>query len=351
MACLTEVLGMSLPNCASASAVSSLKRRIAFDSGFRAVELVQEQLKPLDIITKDSLRNAIICDYALGGSTNSFLHLLAIAHAGGIDLQLNDFEELTSKIKQIVKLDPTALPNMVDFHNAGGISGLIKVLINEIPEYINTKGVSGEYISDIVKDVWYNPDLINSPKNPITTQPGLGVLYGNIAPDGCVIKISGVDESCYYFEGKAKVFNCEEDAMLALESDKIQAGDVIVIRYEGPKGSPGMREMLAPTSLLVGKGLGTKAALITDGRFSGGTRGICVGHMCPEAANGGNIALIENGDKIVIDIPNKTINVMVSDEILSERRKHLKPFEIRVKSGYLAKYARLVQDASHGAII
>lgn len=351
MACLTEVLGMSLPNCASASAVSSLKRRIAFDSGYRAVEIVQEQLKPLDIITKDSLRNAIICDYALGGSTNSFLHLLAIAHAGGIDLQLNDFEELTSKIKQIVKLDPTALPNMVDFHNAGGISGLIKVLINEIPEYVNTKGVSGEYILDIVKDVWYNPELIHSPKNPITTQPGLGVLYGNIAPDGCVIKISGVDESCYYFEGKAKVFNCEEDAMNALETDSIQAGDVVVIRYEGPKGSPGMREMLAPTSLLVGKGLGTKAALITDGRFSGGTRGICVGHMCPEAANGGNIALIENGDKIVIDIPNRTINVMVSDEILSERRKELKPFEIRVKSGYLAKYARLVQDASHGAII
>lgn len=351
MACLTEALGMSLPECATASAVSSQKRRIAFDSGYRVVEMVKERLCPLDIITKDSLRNAIICDYALGGSTNSFLHLLAIAHAGGINLSLDDFQELTSEIKQIVKLDPTALPNMVDFHNAGGMLGLIRVLLENLSIYVDTKGVTGEYISNIVKDVWYNSDLINTPNNPITTQPGLGVLYGNLASDGSVIKISGVDESCYYFEGRAKVFNSEEDAMQSLEADEVQEGDVIVIRYEGPKGSPGMREMLAPTSLLVGKGLGTKAALITDGRFSGGTRGICVGHICPEAANGGVIALVENGDKIVIDIVNKKINLLVPDEVLSERRKNLKPFELKVKSGYLAKYARLVQDASHGAII
>lgn len=351
MACLTEVLGMSLPECATASAVSSKKRRIAFDSGYRAVELVKENLCPLDIVTKESLRNAIICDYALGGSTNSFLHLLAVAAAGDIELKLDDFEELTSKIKQIVKLDPTALPNMVDFHNAGGICGLLRVLSENIPEFNNTVGVTGKKIKDIVKDIWYNPELIHSPDNPITTQPGLGVLYGNIAPEGSVIKISGVDESCYYFEGTAKVFDSEEESMAALENDEIKEGDVIVIRYEGPKGSPGMREMLAPTSLLVGKGLGTKAALITDGRFSGGTRGICVGHICPEAANGGNIALIENGDKIIIDIPNRKINLLVSDEILAERRKHLPQFEIKIKKGYLAKYAKCVQDASHGAII
>ena len=351
MACLTEVLGMSLPECATASAVSAKKKRIAFDSGYRAVELVKENLCPLDIITMDSLKNAILCDYALGGSTNSFLHLLAVAHAGGIDLKLSDFENLTSKIKQIVKLDPTALPNMVDFHNAGGISGLLRVLSENLPEFNNTIGVTGQSIKDIVKDVWYDSNLIHSPKEPITTQPGLGVLQGNIAPDGAVIKISGVDESCYYFEGVAKVFDSEEEAMAALENDEIKEGDVIVIRYEGPKGSPGMREMLAPTSLLVGKGLGTKAALITDGRFSGGTRGICVGHICPEAANGGNIALIENGDKIIIDIPNRTLNLMVSDDVLEQRRKNLKPFEIKVKKGYLAKYAKCVQDASHGAII
>ncbi len=351
MACLTEVLGMSLPECATAPAVSSLKKRIAFDSGYRAVELVKEQLLPLDIITKDSLRNAILCDYALGGSTNSFLHLLAIAHAGGIDLKLSDFEDLTSKIKQIVKLDPTALPNMVDFHNAGGIKGLLRVLAENVEDFTDTTGVTGINIKEIVKNTAYKPELIHNPSNPITTQPGLGVLYGNIAQEGCVIKISGVDESCYYFEGSAKVFDSEEASMQALENDEIKEGDVIVIRYEGPKGSPGMREMLAPTSLLVGKGLGTKAALITDGRFSGGTRGICVGHICPEAASGGNIALIENGDKVVIDIPNRKINLLVSDEVLEERRKKLKPFELKVKTGYLAKYARCVQDASHGAII
>ena len=351
MACLTEVLGMSLPECATAPAVSSLKKRIAFDSGYRAVELVKEQLLPRDIITKSSLRNAILCDYALGGSTNSFLHLLAIAHAGDIDLQLNDFEELSSMIKQIVKLDPTALPNMTDFHNAGGISGLMRVISENIDEFSNTLSITGEKIKNIIKNAKYKPELIHSPKNPITTQPGLGVLYGNIAPDGCVIKISGVDESCYYFKGRAKVFDSEEESMNALENDEIKEGDVIVIRYEGPKGSPGMREMLAPTSLLVGKGLGTKAALITDGRFSGGTRGICVGHICPEAANYGNIALIENGDEIVIDIPNRQINVLVSDEILAERRTHLPEFKLKIKTGYLAKYARCVQDASHGAII
>lgn len=351
MACLTEVLGMSLPESATASAVSSLKKRIAFDSGYRAVELVNEQILPLDIITKKSLRNAILCDYALGGSTNSFLHLLAIAHAGEIDLQLKDFEELSSKIKQIVKLDPTALPNMTDFHNAGGISGLMRVISENITEFSNTVGVTGFPVKDIIRNAPYKNELIHSPQNPITTQPGLGVLYGNIAPDGCVIKISGVDESCYYFKGKAKVFETEEDAMSALENDRILEGDVVVIRYEGPKGSPGMREMLAPTSLLVGKGLGTKAALITDGRFSGGTRGICVGHICPEAANGGNIALIENNDDIVIDIPNRTINVLISDDMLEKRRNKLPKFEPKVKTGYLAKYAKCVQDASHGAII
>ena len=351
MACLTEVMGMSLPKCATASAVSSEKRRIAFESGMRAVELVKEGVNPLDIITKDSLRNAIIADYALGGSTNSVLHLLAIANTAGIDLTLNDFEDLSSKIKQTIKLDPSANPTMTDFHNAGGIPALIKTLYGNIPEFKNMTGVSGINIKDLVKDAWCDERLVKPVSKPVTTQPGLGVLHGNIAPDGAVIKISGVDESCYYFKGKAKVFDCEEDAMSALENDNIKEGDVIVIRYEGPKGSPGMREMLAPTSLLVGKGLGTKAALITDGRFSGGTRGICVGHICPEAANDGAIALIENNDIIEIDIPNRKLNVLISDEELTNRRRNLKPFVLKTKSGYLSKYSKLVQDASHGAII
>ncbi len=351
MACLTEVLGMSLPQCATASAVSSMKKRIAFDSGFKILELVKKNTLPLDIITKDSLRNAIMCDFALGGSSNSFIHLLAVAHAGGIDLTLKDFEELSSQIKQIVKLDPSSSDNMTDFHNAGGILGLMRTIVDGNIDFKNTKGVTGEYVKDLIKNTWVDNRLIHSISNPITNQAGLGVLYGNIAQNGSVIKISGVDESCYYFEGIAKVFDCEEDTMEALENNKIKEGDIVVIRYEGPKGSPGMREMLAPTSYIVGKGLGTKVALITDGRFSGGTRGLCVGHICPEAANGGEIALIENGDKIIIDIINKKINLDISSEILEERRKNLKPFELKIKTGYLAKYARCVQDASHGAVV
>ncbi|MCD8377686.1 MAG: dihydroxy-acid dehydratase [Candidatus Gastranaerophilales bacterium] len=351
MACLTEVMGMSLPECATASAVSAQKRRIAFDSGMRIVEMVHEDLKPLDIITKTSLRNAIIADYSLGGSTNSFLHLLAIANTGGIDLTLKDFEELSEKVKQIVRLDPSAPPTMTDFHNAGGIPALVKEIYGKISDFKDSITVTGKNISEIVKDVWSDGDIIHQVEHPLTTCAGLGVLYGNISPEGSVIKISGVDESCYIFKGRAKVFDCEESSMKALENDEIKEGDVIVIRYEGPKGSPGMREMLAPTSLLAGKGLGTKAALITDGRFSGGTRGICIGHICPEAANGGNIALIQDGDIIEINIPKRTLNLFVSDDELEKRRKNLKPFELTSQSGYLKKYAHLVQDASHGAII
>lgn len=351
MACLAEVMGMSLPQCATAAAVSSLKRRIAFDSGLQIVELVKNDIKPSDIITKDSLRNAIVCDLAMGGSTNSFLHLLALANAGGVDVSLKDFEELSSKIKQIVKLDPSAAPTMTDFHNAGGVCAILKTLYGKTPELVNTTGVSGYSIEELTQNAWVDTDLIHSTETPVTDKPGLGILYGNIATEGCVTKISGIDESCYEFEGTARPFDSEEAAMEALENDEIKAGDVIVIRYEGPKGGPGMREMLAPTSLLVGKGLGTSAALITDGRFSGGTRGVCIGHICPEAADGGVIALIENGDKIKIDINNRTLDLLVDNTTLAKRRASLKPFTPKHKSGYLAKYARSVQDASHGAIV
>lgn len=340
MACLTEVIGMSLPYCSTASAVSSQKRRIAFESGMQILDWVREDKKPLDIITRDSLRNAIIADLALGGSTNSFLHILAVANSAGIDVCLKDFEELSYKIHQFVKLEPSSSYTMTDFHNAGGIPAVIDELSKSVPEF---KG--GEY-----KGVYSDKNIIHPYSEPFTTKPGLGILYGNIAPNGSVIKISAVDESCYEFIGKAKTFNSEEEAMEALENDRIKEGDVIVIRYEGPKGGPGMREMLAPTSLLVGKGLGTKAALITDGRFSGGTRGICVGHICPEAAEGGVIALIQDGDEIQIDINKRTLNLMVTEAELEERRKNLKPFVSNAK-GYLGKYSRTVQDASHGAVV
>lgn len=351
MACLTEVMGMSLPLCATSAAVSSKKRRIAFDSGMQIVDLVRKNICPLDIVDKDTLRNAIICDLAMGGSTNSFLHILAIANSGGIDITLKDFEELSHKIHQVVKLDPAAAPTMTDFHKAGGVPALLKTLIDANIGITDRITVCGLKLSEITKDAYIDKSLIHPYDEPFTTKPGLGILYGNIAPDGCVTKISGIDESCYYFEGVAKTFDSEEEAMYALENDEIKSGDILIIRYEGPKGGPGMREMLAPTSLLVGKGLGTSCALITDGRFSGGTRGVCVGHVCPEAAAGGNIALIKNGDKIVIDIDKRQINLLVSDEELEKRRLSLKPFELKCKSGYLTKYAKNVQDASHGAIV
>lgn len=351
MACLTEIMGMSLPFCSTSAAVSSLKKRIAFESGIQIVELVRKNLLPSEIITKDSLRNAIIADLALGGSTNSFLHILALANAAGVDVTLKDFEELSEKIHQIVKLEPSSTITMTGFHNAGGISAVEKVLLDGVKDFKDLKGVTLKKTSELVKDAYIDKSVIHEYSEPFTTKPGLGILYGNISPEGSVIKISAVDESCYEFKGKAKTFNSEEDAMKALENNKIKEGDVIVIRYEGPKGGPGMREMLAPTSLLVGKGLGTKAALITDGRFSGGTRGICVGHICPEAASGGVIALIEDGDIIEININKRSLNLLVDDKTLEERRKNLKPYTPKIKSGYLAKYARTVQDASHGAIV
>ncbi len=350
MACLTEVMGMSLPFCATASAVSAKKKQIAFDSGMRVVELVKKDIKPSDIITRDSLRNAIVTDLALGGSTNSILHLLAIANSGGIKITLDDFDELSYKIPQIIKLDPSALPTMTDLHNAGGIPAVLKTLYGKTPEFKDTKGVSGLKISEIAKHAWADNSIIHTLDNPITSNPGLGILKGNLAKDGAVIKISGVDPSALTFEGSAKVFNSEEETMEAIDKDRIKEGDVVVICYEGPKGGPGMREMLAPTSMLVGKGLGAKVALITDGRFSGGTRGLCVGHICPEAAMGGIIGLIKNGDKIKIDIPKRSIELLVSDEELEQRRKNFIAPQPKEVKGYLAKYAKIVQSANSGAV-
>ena len=350
LACLTEILGMSLPYCASSSAVSSQKRRIAFDSGMRIVNLVKDGIKPSMIITKESMRNMIVADLALGGSTNTFLHTLAIANAGGIDITLNDFDELSKNVHQIVKINPSSSLTMADFHYAGGIPAVLKSLAsaNLISD---TKTVSGIPTLEIAKSAQIDTSIIPYYKDSKYTKAGLTILYGNLAKGGCVIKTSGVDPDCYEFTGNAKTFDSEESAMEALENDIIKEGDVIVIRYEGPKGGPGMREMLAPTSLLVGKGLGKKCALITDGRFSGATRGICVGHVVPEAAEGGVIALIKDGDKIKININTQEITLLVSEEELAKRKLTLKPFEIKCKSGYLAKYAKNVQDASHGAIV
>src|SRR5574344_2412588 len=350
MACLTEVMGLSLPFCATSSAVSSRKRRIAFESGMAVVDVVRNDVKPLDLVTRKSIRNAIIVDLALGGSTNSVLHLLALANQAGVDITMKDFEELSYKVPQIVKLDPSSNYSMNDLHNAGGVAAALKVLWGNVKELSDTKNVLGETVSERANGAIIEGDLIKPFAKPISTKPGLGILYGNLAEGGAVTKISGIDESCYEFTGIARPFDSEEDATIALEQDKIKSGDVIVIRYEGPKGGPGMREMLSPTGLLVGKGLGKTAALITDGRFSGGTRGICVGHIVPEAAEGGVIALVKDGDKIKIDVNNRTIELLVDKEELTSRRKNLPKFELKEKSGYLARYAKTVQNASLGAI-
>lgn len=350
LACLTEVMGLSLEGCATASAVSSKKRRIAFDSGFLAVDLVKNNVCPKDIITKDSMRNAIVMDLALGGSTNSILHLLAIANTAGIDLTLNDFEELSFKIPQLIKLDPSATLTMTDFDMAGGISGALKTIWGNTPELKNTINVEGKTVEDRAKGAWVNNDVIKPFNNPITKNPGLAILHGNLAESGAVVKISGVAEECFEFEGTARCYDREEDAMKGIEDDIVKAGDVVVIRYEGPKGGPGMREMLAPTSLLVGKGLGKKCALITDGRFSGGTRGLCIGHISPEAVDCGIIGLIKDGDKIKIDINKRTIDLLVSENELNERRKNFTPKTKEVEKGFLTKYAKTVSGADKGAI-
>ena len=351
MACLTEVMGMSLPGCATSAAVSAKTKRIAFDSGVIINELIEKDIRPSSILTRDSIRNAIIVDLALGGSTNSILHLLAIANEAGVDISLKDFEELSFKVPQIIKLDPSAAKTMTDLDNAGGIPAVLKTIYGNVPEMKDTVGVSGIKLSEIAAaDIWCDNEVIRPISDPVTSNPGLAVLHGNLAPNGAVVKISGVEKECLKFTGKAKTFNSEEAAMNAIMEDKIVAGDVVVIRYEGPKGGPGMREMLSPTSAIVGKGLGKKVALITDGRFSGGTRGLCIGHICPEAPAGGIIGLIEDGDEIQIDIPERKLILNVDENTLEERRKSFKPEEQKIRKGYLRRYSTVVSSAEKGAI-
>lgn len=351
MACLTEVMGMSLPGCASSLAVSAKTKRIAFDSGVIINELIEKDIRPSSIITKDSIRNAIIVDLALGGSTNSILHLLAIANEAEVDITLKDFEELSFKVPQIIKLDPSAEKTMTDLENAGGIPAVLKTLYGNIPEMKDTKGVSGLKLSEIAgSDIWCDNEVIRPVSNPITSNPGLAVLHGNLAPNGAVVKISGVDKECLVFTGKAKTFDSEEAAMNAIMSDKIKAGDVVVIRYEGPKGGPGMREMLSPTSAIVGKGLGKQVALITDGRFSGGTRGLCIGHISPEAPAGGIIGIIKDNDEIYINILDREITLKVPEEEINSRLKEFTPAASKIKKGYLKRYSAVVSSSDKGAI-
>ena len=347
MACLAEIMGMSLPGCATAMAGMAKKRRIAFDSGVQLVDLVRKNIKPLDIMNEKAFHNAIVADLALGGSTNTTLHLPAIAYEAGVDLNLESFDKLSKNTPHITSLLPGGKYFMEDLEFAGGMPGIMKTLEPLLEDNITCCDLKVKEICE--KAEIFDDDIIRPLSKPYHKEGGIAVLKGNIAPGGSVIKQSAVKEEMKVFTGIARTFNSEEDAMKAIMGGKIVNGDIVVIRYEGPKGGPGMREMLAPTAAIAGLGL-DKVALITDGRFSGGTRGPCVGHISPEAADGGIIALVEDGDKISINIPNRSINLEVSDSDLEIRRKNFKPLEPKVASGYLAKYANGVSSANEGAI-
>jgi dihydroxy-acid dehydratase len=349
MACITEAMGMSLTGCGTALAVSSKKRRIAQASGERIVGLVKDNITPSKIITKESLENAIVVDMALGGSSNTVLHLMAIAHEAGIKLGLNDFDRIGKNTPHITNLEPSGTHFMEDLEYAGGIPAVLKRLKGKLN---NVMTINGRKVFEIAEEAKiYDEEVLRPFNRAYHEQGGIAVLSGNLAPDGAVVKQSAVSPKMMKFSGKARVFNREEEAMQAILNAKIKGGEVIVIRYEGPSGGPGMREMLAPTAAIVGMGLADSVALITDGRFSGGTKGPCIGHISPEASSGGPIGILKDGDIITIDIPGRKIEVKLSDLEIKKRLKNSKPVEPKIKTGYLSRYSRLVSSADKGAVL
>ena len=353
MNCLMEVLGMALPGNGTILAVSKERRELIRESAFRLMDLVKKQIKPRDIITKEAIDDAFALDMAMGGSTNTVLHTLAIANEAEIEYDLESINEIAKRVPYLSKIAPSSAYSMHDVHEAGGVSAILKELVDlETAIHPDRITVSGKTLRENVEDaVIKNEEVIHPKENPYSPVGGLSILYGNIAQKGSVIKVGGVDPSVKIFKGTALCFNSHDEAVEAIDNHTVKKGHVVVIRYEGPKGGPGMPEMLAPTSSIVGRGLGKDVALITDGRFSGATRGIAVGHISPEAAEGGEIALINDGDEIEINLIERTMNVLVSDEELAERRKHLKPFKAKVKTGYLARYTALVTSAHTGGIL
>ena len=349
MSCLTEAMGMSLTGCGTALAVTAKKKRIAYSSGEKIVELVKNNILPRSTVTKNAVHNAIMVDMAIGGSSNTALHLPAIAHEFGIEISLDDFDKLSRETPHITNLRPSGPYFLEDLEYAGGIPGVLSMLKDRL---LSADTVNGRNIRDIAKDgIVFDPEVIRTLKNPFHSEGGIAVLKGNIAPDGSVVKQTAVNEKAMKITGAAKCFDGEEAAMHAIMAGKVKAGDVVVIRYEGPKGGPGMREMLSPTSAIVGMGLSDSVALITDGRFSGGTQGPCIGHVSPEAAEGGPIALVKDGDIIELDIHARKLNMKVSDEELKKRKTSWKAPEPKVKSGWLARYARMVTSANTGAVL
>lgn len=349
MSCVTESIGMSLAGCATSLAVSSKKRRIAFHSGERIVELVKKNITPRKIMTLNAFENAIAVDMALGGSTNTVLHIPAIAHEAEVDLPLELFDWISRKTPHITNMLPGGTDYLEDLEYAGGIPAVMKRLK---PKLKNTMTVTGLKTFDIIESAEIMDEAVIRPlSKAYHKEGGIAVLKGNLAPDGAVVKQSAVSDKMMKFNGKAKVFNSEEDGMKAILSNKIKAGDVVVIRCEGPKGGPGMREMLSPTAAIAGMGLSDSVALITDGRFSGGTRGPCIGHISPEAMEGGPIAIVRDGDVISIDILNRKIDIQLDEKEIKSRLKSLKAFKPKIRKGWLARYAASVTSASTGAVM
>ncbi|MDD5072899.1 MAG: dihydroxy-acid dehydratase [Candidatus Omnitrophica bacterium] len=349
MSCLSEALGIAMPGGATALAASAKRERIAYLSGECIVEIVKKGITPKKILTPKAIENALRVDMALGGSTNTVLHVTAIAHELGIKMPLDVFDKISRETPHISDILPSGKYFMEDLEFAGGIPAVMKRLK---PELSNLPTVSGRTIYQIADAARIDDEEVIRPLNrPYHREGGIAVLKGNIAPDGAVVKQSAVQEKIKHFTGKAKCFNSEEDAMRAIMEKKITAGDCVVIRYEGPKGGPGMREMLSPTAAIVGMGLADKVALITDGRFSGGTQGPCIGHIAPEAAEGGPIAAIRNGDTIEIDINKRKLELKVSKAELTKRMRSIKAHKPKITKGYLARYAKLVTSAGTGAVM
>jgi len=352
MNCLTEAIGMGLKGNGTIPAVYSERIRLAKHAGMKIMELVEKNIRPRDIMTAEAFRNALIVDMALGCSTNTMLHLPAIAHEAGVELNLDMANELSAITPNLCHLAPAGPTYMEDLNEAGGVYAVMKELSKKNLLNLDLITVTGKTVGENIKDAYNkNPEVIRPVENPYSQTGGIAVLKGNLAPDSGVVKRSAVVPEMMVHEGPARVFDCEEDAIEAIRGGRIVAGDVVVIRYEGPKGGPGMREMLNPTSAIAGMGLGSSVALITDGRFSGASRGASIGHVSPEAAVGGPIALVKEGDIISINIPENTLNVRISDEEMAKRRAEWQPREPKVTTGYLARYHELVTSGNRGAIL
>lgn len=352
MNCLTEALGMGLQGNGTIPAVYSERIKLAKHAGMKVMELLEKDIKPRDIMTEKAFMNALTVDMALGCSTNSMLHLPAIAHEAGVELNVDIANEVSRRTPNLCHLAPAGHSYMEDLNEAGGVYAVMKELTKKDLLYTDLITVTGNTINENIKDsVNRDPETIRPIDDPYSVTGGIAVLKGNLAPDSGIVKRSAVAEEMMEHVGPARVFDCEEDAIDAIKGGKIKAGDVVIIRYEGPKGGPGMREMLNPTSAIMGMGLGSSVALITDGRFSGASRGAAIGHVSPEAAVGGNIALVEEGDLIQIDIPNNTLNFVISEEELEARRAKWRPRAPKITTGYLARYAAMVTSGNRGAIL